>query len=85
MIDRQKDLVHATDANGWTPLHESIRANCVDCVINLIQRGADVNALTSDGFSPLVYAKEFHKSKTHNNPISHFLQSYGAREIGPEL
>ena len=78
-------LVNAKDKNGWTPLHESVRSNCYDCVINLIQKGADVNAQTVDGSTPLRYARIFHEKKSHNNAISHFLQKYGARELGPEL
>ena len=85
VLDKQKDLVHATDQNGWTPLHEAVRSGCYDCVINLIQRGADINALTIDGSSPLYYAKKFHAKKTHNNMISQFLKAYGAKEMGPEL
>jgi ankyrin repeat protein len=86
VIEKKKELVHARDKNGWTPLHEAIRANCYDCVMNLvIEGGADVNALTADGRSPLFYAKKYDKKKSHNNMISQFLKRYGALEVGPEL
>ncbi|CAB9496500.1 Ankyrin Repeat [Seminavis robusta] len=84
-LDNNRELVHARDDNGWTALHEAVRSGCFDCVVNLIQRGADVNALTVDGRSPLHHAKKYDSSRSHNNRISHFLQRYGAREMGPEL
>lgn len=85
LVDANRDMIAATDRNGWTPLHEAVRSNCVDCVINLLQRGADANALTKDGSSPLHFAKRFSKQANHNNKISHWLERFGANEIGPEL
>ena len=85
LIDANRDLITAKDRNGWTPLHEAVRSGCLDCVINLLQRGADPNALTKTGHSPLNYAKRFSKQNNHNNQISHWLERHGGREIGPEL
>ena len=85
LVDANKDLLKAKDSNGWTVLHEAVRSNCFDCVVNLLQRGADANALTNDGRSPLHHSKKYSKKMSHNNKISHFLQRYGAREVGPEL
>jgi prolyl 4-hydroxylase len=85
ILDRHADQVNAKDSNGWTPLHEAVRSGRLEAVKLLVERGADVNALTNDGRSPLHHAKKYHKRMTHNNAISHFLQSHGAREFGPEL
>jgi ankyrin repeat protein len=86
-LDANKNLVHARDANGWTALHEAIRSGCYDCVVNLLQRGADVNAVTADGRSPLHHAKKYDDDKTHphSNKIYQFLERYGATPLGPEL
>lgn len=83
VLDSQKDLVNAKDNNDWTPLHESVRRDDNLKVIQfLIERGADVNAVTKDGRTPVNLAKKKHGE---NHPIVRFLESIGAQDLGPEL
>lgn len=85
VIDKLGNLVNAKDANGWTPLHEGARAESVDVVKVLIEKGADINQTTEKGphgRSPLYIAIE---ENGEDSPIVEFLESLGALAIGPEL
>jgi len=64
-IDTNPGLVEAKDQNGWTALHEAVRSQCSDCVYYLLEKGADANALTNDGRSPLHHARKYSKRMTH--------------------
>lgn len=53
MLDAQPDLVHARNALGKTPLHQSVTGGN-DAIIELfLARRADVNARDKTGLSPL--------------------------------
>ena len=80
LLNEKPDLIKAKDSHGWGVLHEAVRGQNIDVVKLLVTRGADVNALTNDGHSALHFAMRHSKNKNHNNPISFFLQSYGAEE-----
>ena len=71
------------DRNGWTPLHEAVRAGHNDAVKFLIDFGADKNARThhGQGSSPLALAIE---ELTASHPISRYLVSIGAENIRPD-
>ena len=43
--------------DGETALHIAVRSGCLDCVKALVEAGADVNAKTKDGKTPLHLAK----------------------------
>ena len=45
------------DRNRETALHIAVRSGCLDCVKALVEAGADVNATTKDGKTPLHLAK----------------------------
>jgi len=83
-VNQRKDIVHATDENGWTPLHEGVRGGHVDVVKYLYKQGANVNQRTHDGKggNALYWSKKLHGAE---HPISLFLLSVGGVEIEPEL
>jgi len=52
-------LVDLQDPNGWTPLHEAARAGHVEVMEYLLEQGADINALSHGGDTPLLLAAQF--------------------------
>lgn len=44
-------------AKGQTALHVAAEKGCLQCVVHLVEAGADVNALTSNGSPPIHFAK----------------------------
>lgn len=63
-IAARPDAVNEADANGFTPLHQSIIADSCgninfELVKFLVHSGAPLNALSRDGRSPLWLAAEF--------------------------
>ena len=49
-------LVFVAGMQGWTPLHSAARWNSAGCLPVLVLHGADVNALTAGGLTPLMAA-----------------------------
>mmetsp|Transcript_8875 Transcript_8875/g.13304 ORF Transcript_8875/g.13304 Transcript_8875/m.13304 type:complete len:196 (+) Transcript_8875:93-680(+) len=49
--------IDTRDTNGFTPLHIACRNNDFECVMVLINFGADINAVTISGITPLYMAK----------------------------
>ncbi|MGO4377527.1 ankyrin repeat domain-containing protein [Pseudoduganella sp. RAF19] len=45
----QGELVNAQDDYGWMPLHFAVQANSVGCTIGLLEAGANVSVVDSDG------------------------------------
>jgi prolyl 4-hydroxylase len=86
VVSKKKDMVHAKDKNGWTPLHEGARYGHVDVVKYLVENGGDVNERTGsdgEGGSVLWWAKRELSDDEH--PVITLLESMGAIEIGPDL
>lgn len=86
IIDKEEHLVKKADANGWQPLHEGARAGHLEVVKLLVEKGADVNAMTGhhegEGETALWWAKQ---ELEEDHPLIDFLESLGALEIGPDL
>ena len=53
LLDKQPELVHHTGDDGLTLLHHAIVNSHYEVVPFLLERGADPNALTCTGMSPL--------------------------------
>ena len=83
ILKQKKDLVHAKDRNGWTPLHEGARGGHLEVVKLLVENGADVNSKTAGtGGTVLWWAKQ---SLDSDHPVVEFLEEMGALDAGPEL
>jgi ankyrin repeat protein len=53
LLAAQPDLIHATDSNGYTPLHRAAYGNHVTTVTYLLSVGAKLDAKTEFGWTPL--------------------------------
>ncbi|XP_046612171.1 ankyrin repeat domain-containing protein 49-like [Neodiprion virginianus] len=53
LVIRDPSLIHATDHDGYTPLHRACYGNHVDVVEYLLETGAKIDAKTNDGWEPL--------------------------------
>ena len=69
--------IHAVDENGWSPLHEAVRAGSVDVVRYLYEREVDINLKTGHGRgeSALDLARQHHGE---DSEIFRFLFGIGA-------
>lgn len=76
--------LHRQDRNGWQPIHEAARAGHAEAVQMLVGLGVDINARTHNGTggTPLNIAIT---SLSEKHPVSQYLISRGALNIGPEL
>jgi len=50
------DLLFSADENGWQPIHEAAAGGHPEVIKMLIEYGADINAKTNDGDTPLYWA-----------------------------
>jgi len=73
---------------GWTPLHEAVRGRRVDIVKMLLDKGADMNALTKEGQSVLGLAYYYvatddphYSSDPDSHPVIQHLNTLGATRI----
>ena len=58
------DGVNAADENGWTPLHYAAFPGHSQICGKLLAAGARLDAVTSDGATPLMYAEQEHPANT---------------------
>ncbi len=65
---------------GWTPLMEAAEAGALEIVRALVLAGADVDAKTRSGYTPLLCAAE-----EQNREVAVFLQESGARLRGTAI
>jgi ankyrin repeat protein len=68
-------LLTDKDNNGWTLMHEVAKGGHVPIAEYLISMGADKNAQSLDGFTPLYEAHRFHGP---TSPITKYLESQDA-------
>ena len=53
LLDKDPSLVKCRDEDGYSPLHRASYNGHADVVRILLERGADVTAVTEDGWQPL--------------------------------
>ena len=75
------DWINDADENGWTAVHEAVRQAHVGTIRLLAQRGADLNARTGDGWSPLAMARDVHGP---DHPTARALEELGAIRLRPQ-
>ena len=56
-LRQDPSLLSATGHNGWTFLHQHASAGSMAMVEVLLEHGADVNAVTEQGLTPLQLAR----------------------------
>lgn len=78
------DDLHATDANGWKPIHEAARGGHREAIELLLEHGADINDRTNfgEGHTPLRLVVSEHGA---DHPLVSFLRGLGALDVGPEF
>ena len=57
LLAQSTNLLHARDANDWQPIHEAARSGHTDVLKYLVDMGADFGARTSNGGTPLFWAR----------------------------
>jgi ankyrin repeat protein len=57
-VDRDPVLVKATEWDNATLLHDAVQQKHEDVAVYLLDKGADVNAVTKDGLTPLHMAAQ---------------------------
>ena len=53
---RSKQAMNELDEFGMSALHHAVRENKIEVVTTLLDMGADVNARTSENYTPLILA-----------------------------
>jgi ankyrin repeat protein len=81
---KNERLLHQRDRNGWQPIHEAAHSGHEDVMALLVSNGVDYNARTHNGqgSTPLNIAIN---SVSEKHPVSQYLLSLGALDIGPDL
>lgn len=77
ILESDPDQIHGKDRNGWQPLHEAVHSGHTELAKLLISHGADVNHKTSNGGTPLWWARGA-LELTH--PLIVLLQDLGAED-----
>jgi ankyrin repeat protein len=75
--------VNRKSSTGWTALLQAVIAGSLETVSALIERGADVNAVTHSDASILYFARDivpFSADKPAAEEIIAFLESHGAKD-----
>ena len=90
ILDMHPSYANAQDELDWTPLHEAVRARRLDMVQMLIERGADMNAVTKGGESVLGLAYWFLQNEDpkyvlpDRQPVIEYLNGLGALYMMPQ-
>lgn len=72
---QESDILHARDINNWQAVHEAARGGHLEVLMYLVERGADLSAMTKNGGTPLWWA---HKMLREDHPVIKYLAEIGA-------
>ncbi|XP_050078445.1 ankyrin repeat domain-containing protein 49 [Anopheles maculipalpis] len=78
IVNRQSNVVHAIDSDGYTPLHKACYNNNRAMALLLLRYGANPNARTGMGWTPLHSA-----CKWNNAPCAALMLQHGADVNAP--
>jgi ankyrin repeat protein len=79
-----KRALHTKDPNGWQPIHEAVRGGHMEALELLVKHGADINAVTNNGYGASPYHIALH-SLSAEHPVAQYLLELGAVDVGTEL
>ncbi len=79
--NQNSDILHAKDENQWQAIHEAARGGHLETLKFLIDKGADIGAVTSNGGTALWWAR---RSLDEDHELIKYLVEIGAPE-GEEL
>ena len=71
------DMLRARDANGWQAIHEAAARGHLEVLKFLVDKGADVGAMTKEGGTVLWLARE---SLESGDPVISYLEEINAPE-----
>lgn len=72
--------IYLPDKNNWTPLHEAVSAGQIDSITFLLENGANVNAATALGATPLL---EAYVGYGKHSQIYKVIRQHGGKLIEP--
>jgi ankyrin repeat protein len=70
-----EDLIFEADENGWQPIHEAVKSGSVDIARLLILHGAQLDARTANGRTPLWWSRHLHGE---DHDMTRFLRNMNA-------
>ena len=76
------EIIHSKDENQWQPIHEAARGGHLDVLKYLIDMGADIGSKTSNGGTPLWWAR---KVLDEDHEVVQYLLGIGAPDEGDEF
>lgn len=78
ILGEDPESLHVRDRNNWQPIHEAIRAGDIVMTTLLVESGADLESVTTDGGSALWWAKRL---LTEGHEVIDYLEKMGAPEV----
>lgn len=77
ILAKSKENVNSRDENGWQPIHEAAHGGHLEITKLLVDAGADINAKSNNGGTPLWWAKGALKK---DDPVILYLNSIDAED-----
>ena len=80
IVATDPNALYQPDKSGWTPLHEATYEGHIDVVTFLLEHGANINAPTHEGTTPLLQAYETYG---RHSQVYKVLKQNGGKLIEP--